>query len=276
MIMQIQLVLDSSADITSMEGIPFAYAPLKVSTADRDFTDDDNVNTADMVDYLASYKGRSTTSCPNVEDWLKAFGEASEILCITITGGLSGSYNTACTAKEIYESEHPDRRVVVIDSKTAGPEITLMAEKARDLAVLGKSPDEIAADLKSYKTELLFMLESLRNFANNGRVSKAVAMTAGVLGIRAIGRASDEGTLEVLSKARGAARALEAVLDHLKEYGYKGGKVRIHHCFNEETAHKLAERIRQAFPAARVVIAPLRGLCSFYAEKGGVLLGFEA
>jgi DegV family protein with EDD domain len=274
--MQIQLVLDSSADITSMEGIPFAYAPLKVSTAERDFTDDDNVNTADMVDYLASYKGRSTTSCPNAEDWLTAFGEASEILCITITGGLSGSYNTACTAKEIYESEHPDRRVVVIDSKTAGPEITLMDEKARDLAVLGKSLDEIAADLKSYKTELLFMLESLRNFANNGRVSKAVAMTAGVLGIRAIGRASDEGTLEVLSKARGAARALEAVLDHLKEYGYKGGKVRIHHCFNEETAHKLAERIRQAFPAARVVIAPLRGLCSFYAEKGGVLLGFEA
>lgn len=274
--MQIQLVLDSSADITSMEGIPFAYAPLKVSTAERDFTDDDNVNTADMVDYLASYKGRSTTSCPNAEDWLTAFGEASEILCITITGGLSGSYNTACTAKEIYESEHPDRRVVVIDSKTAGPEITLMAEKARDLAVLGKSPDEIAADLKSYKTELLFMLESLRNFANNGRVSKAVAMTAGVLGIRAIGRASDEGTLEVLSKARGAVRALETLLGHLKEYGYKGGKVRIHHCFNEETAHKLAECVRQAFPAARVVIAPLRGLCSFYAEKGGVLLGFEA
>lgn len=274
--MHIQLVLDSSADLTALEGIPFAYAPLKVCTAEREFIDDDNVNTADMVEYLAQYKGRSSTSCPNAEDWLKAFGEASEILCITITGGLSGSYNTACTAKEIYESEHPDRRVVVIDSKTAGPEITLMAEKARDLAVRGKSLDEIAADLKSYKTELLFMLESLRNFANNGRVSKAVAMTAGVLGIRAIGRASDEGTLEVLSKARGAVRALETLLGHLKEYGYKGGKVRIHHCFNEETAHKLAERIRQAFPAARVVIAPLRGLCSFYAEKGGVLVGFEA
>ena len=274
--MHIQLVLDSSADLTALEGIPFAYAPLKVCTAEREFIDDDNVNTADMVEYLAQYKGRSSTSCPNAEDWLTAFGEASEILCITITGGLSGSYNTACTAKEIYESEHPDRRVVVIDSKTAGPEITLMAEKARDLAVRGKSLDEIAADLKSYKTELLFMLESLRNFANNGRVSKAAAMTAGVLGIRAIGRASDEGTLEMLSKARGAARALETVLGHLKEYGYKGGKVRIHHCFNEETAHTLAERIRQAFPSARVVIAPLRGLCSFYAEKGGVLVGFEA
>ena len=273
--MHIQLVLDSSADLTALEGIPFAYAPLKVCTAEREFIDDDNVNTADMVEYLAQYKGRSSTSCPNAEDWLTAFGEASEILCITITGGLSGSYNTACTAKEIYESEHPDRRVVVIDSKTAGPEITLMAEKARDLAVRGKSLDEIAADLKSYKTELLFMLESLRNFANNGRVSKAAAMTAGVLGIRAIGRASDEGTLEMLSKARGAARALETVLGHLKEYGYKGGKVLIHHCENLPAAEAFRKKLLEINPLAKIKIDTTGGLCSYYAEDGGMLVGFE-
>ena len=87
--MSIKLVLDSSADITALEGIDFAYAPLKVCTAEREFIDGDEADVSGMVDFLASYKGRSSSSCPNADDWLTAFGDSDEILCITITGGLS-------------------------------------------------------------------------------------------------------------------------------------------------------------------------------------------
>ena len=241
--MRIKIVTDSAADLTSMDGIDMAYAPMKVCTAEREFTDDDGINAREMVDFLYSYKGRSSSSCPNAEGWLTAFGDAEHIVCITITGGLSGSYNSALSAKTIYESDHPDRRGLVVDSLTAGPEMALMAERVREQALAGKDLDEIEADLKGYKTELLFALKSLRNFANNGRVSKAAAAAAGLLGIRAIGRASDVGTLELLAKTRGEAKTLDGVMSYLKELGCKGGKIFIDHCFAEETVSKLAAKI---------------------------------
>lgn len=273
--MRIKIVTDSAADLTSMESVDMAYAPMKVCTADREFTDSDDINVREMVDFLYSYKGRSSSSCPNAEDWLTAFGDAENIVCITITGGLSGSYNSAVSAKNIYEDNHPGRKVLVVDSLTAGPEMALMAERVRDLAEKAESLDEIETGLKSYRTELLFALESLRNFANNGRVSKAAAAAAGLLGIRAIGRASDVGTLELLSKTRGEAKTLDGVMGYLKQLGCKGDKIYIDHCFAEETANKLAFKIKAEYPNAEIVIRPTRGLCSFYAELGGFLVGFE-
>ena len=273
--MNIKIITDSASDLTSMEGIEMSYAPMKVCTAKREFTDNDDINVREMVNFLYSFKGRSSSSCPNAEDWLNAFGDAENIVCITITGGLSGSYNSALSAKNIYEGDHPDRRVLVVDSLTAGPEMALMAERVREQALAGKDLEEIEADLKGYKTELLFALESLRNFANNGRVSKAAAAAAGLLGIRAIGRASDVGTLELLSKTRGEAKTLDGVMSYLKELRCKGGKIFIDHCFAEETVNKLAFKIKAEYPHAQIVIRPTRGLCSFYAELGGFLVGFE-
>jgi DegV family protein with EDD domain len=273
--MRIKIITDSASDLTSMENIDMTYAPMKICTAEREFTDNDGINVREMVDFLYSYKGRSSSSCPNAEDWLTAFGDAENIVCITITGGLSGSYNSALSAKTIYESDHPDRRVLVVDSLTAGPEMALMAERVRDLALEGKNLEEIEAGLKTYKTELLFALESLRNFANNGRVSRTAAAAAGFLGIRAVGRASEQGTLEMLTKARGETKALDAVMSYLSERGYKGGKLAIHHCMADATVTRLTDLIRAAYPTAVITVRRTRCLCSYYAERGGFLVGFE-
>lgn len=271
----VKIVLDSSADLTAMEGIPFAFAPLKVVTKEIQYIDDEHLDVEAMAEALYNYRGTSTTSCPNVEDWLKAFGDAEEILCITITGGLSGSYNSACVAKRHYEEVHPGRRVEVIDSLSAGPEITMMAEKARELLLSGKTLDEAVIGLKAYKTELFFVLESLQNFANNGRVSKLAAKTAGVLGIRALGRAGDEGTLELLEKVRGGEKSLLALARLIKARGYKGGKLRIAHCGNPSAAEAFSMLMREQFPSASITVTTLRGLCSYYAERGGMLVGCE-
>lgn len=273
--MSIKLVLDSAADLTNMEGIPFSFAPLKVCTAEREFIDHESTPASDMVDYLYNYKGRSSTSCPNTSDWLAAFGDADEIVCITITGGLSGSYNSACAAKEIYEDSHPGSRVLVFDSLSAGPEMALKAEKVAEMIRNGESLDTIQSMLNSYSTEIVFVLESLKNFANNGRVSKAAAAAAGIFGIRALGRASEEGTLELLDKVRGETKALHAVMENMIRYGYKGGKIRIDHCFADAVVDKLQALIRESYPNADILVRPTRVLCSYYAEKGGYLVGFE-
>ena len=274
---KIKIVADSSANLMTLEQLDFAAAPLKIITAEKEFVDNPELDLDGMLDYFASYKGRSQTSCPNTEDWLTAFGDAEEIYCVTITSGLSGSYNAACVARDLYEAENPGRRVYVIDSLSAGPELTLIVEKLKELILAGKSFEEIQKEIPEYtrNTGLLFMLESLNNFAANGRVSPAVAKIAGVLGIRIVGKASDAGTLEPTDKCRGENKSLTTLLANLKANGLKTGKVILAHCCNESAAEKLKALILADLPEVTVQIGKNLGLCSYYAERGGLLVGYE-
>lgn len=273
----VKIVADSSADLLELKKIPFSAAPLKIITDQREFVDDAALDVAGMVAWFDSYKGRSKTSCPNPSDWLEAFGGADEVFCVTITSGLSGSYNAACIAKQMYEGENAGKRVCVIDSLSAGPELVLIVEKLEEYIGQGMAFDEICTAIAEYQkqTGLVFMLESLKNFAANGRVSPAIAKIAGVLGIRVVGKASDRGTLEPIDKCRGSAKSLTAIVMHLQENGLCQGKVRIAHCENEEAALVLQERIKAVMPQTQVQIHMLRGLCCYYAEKGGLLIGYE-
>ena len=273
----IKIVADSSADITELSGVSFEYAPLKIITSQKEYVDDSSLDVFEMVTDLQNYKGKSSTSCPNPEDWLKAFGDAEWVFCATITGTLSGSYNAAMLAKKTYEETHPDRRVFVLNSLSAGPEIALIIEKIRELVLIKEDFNEICETVTAYaaKTGLLFTLESMQNLANNGRVSPLVAKMAGFLNIRVVGKASDKGDLEPLNKCRGEKKALEAIVKNLTALGCNGGKVKIAHCFNEDAALKLKAMINESYASTSVDVYECRGLCSFYAEKGGMLIGFE-
>ena len=273
----IKIVADSACDLFGLEHASFACAPLKIIASDKEFIDDKDLDVDSLVSFMDQYKGKSKSSCPNVNDWLTAFGDADDIFCVTITSGLSGSYNAACSAKQIYESEHKGSRVFVVDSLSAGPEITLLVKKLDECVEKNMSYEDICDTITAYKqtTGLCFMLKSLKTFASNGRVSPLVAKAIGVLGICIVGKASDEGTLEPKHKCRGEQNSLEALTDLLGTEGFRSGKVSIGHCQNEEAAQKLKELILEKYEQAVVEIHKLKGLCSFYAEKGGILVGFE-
>ena len=270
-----QIVTDSSANMAGCHQV--ASVPLKIITDTKEYIDDANLNTAAMVWDLQTYTGKSSTACPSPQDWLDAFGDAPCVFCIAITSNLSGSYNAACIAKADYEQAFPDRKVFVIDSLSTGGEMELIAEKLQELIASGLGFEAICESIREYQqhTGLMFMLESMQNLANNGRVNKIVAKAAGILGIRAVGRASDVGTLEPMEKCRGEKKAIAALADHMVAMGYEGGKMRISHCLNPIAAETLKETILSAYPEADVQIRTTGGLCSFYAEKGGMIIGFE-
>ncbi|MBR5774487.1 MAG: DegV family protein [Clostridia bacterium] len=274
---KIKIVSDSSCDIFSLEYAELATTPLKVITAGREFVDDASLDVDGMVDFLYNFKGKSKSSCPNTNDWLDAFGDADEIFCVTITSGLSGSYNCACSAMQIYEAENEGKRVHVFDTLTAGPEITLIIEKIEECIKNGMSYENICECVTAYmkKTGLVFMLKSLKNFANNGRVSPLIARLVGIAGICIVGKASDEGTLEPMHKPRGERRALEMLVKSMEAEGFRSGKISIGHCRNQAAAEQLKELIASKFDNVQIEIHKFRGLCSFYAEKGGILVGFE-
>ena len=276
--MHYKIVSDSGVNLRKMEtSADFTTVPLKIRTDEREFVDDPALDVSEMVAYLKDYKGKSGTACPSVSDWLDAFGDAERVFCFTITSTLSGSYNAACVAKADYEAEYPERSVFIVDSLSAGPEMQILIEKVAELIELGKEFEEICNEISAYKesTGLMFSLESLKNLANNGRVSPLVAGVAGALGIRIVGRASVGGELEPMDKCRGEKKALAKIISRMKEMGFKGGKVRVDHCDNLSAAEQLKQQILQEYPKTDILIGETCGLCSFYAEKGGLMIGFE-
>ena len=252
---KIRIVADSSSDLFELEYADFRSAPMKVITADREFVDTDDLNVEGMVNFLDSYKGKSKSSCPNTSDWLEAFADADDIYCVTITSGLSGSYNSAMAAKKIYEEENEGKRVFVTDSLSAGPEVALLVEKLEEYVKNGAEYEDICKGITEYskKTGLIFMLKSLKNFANNGRVSPIVAKLVGIAGICIIGKASNEGTLEPVHKCRGEKKSLQTLVSDLEAEGFCGGKVSIGHCLNEDAANALKELIYAKYPTASTV-----------------------
>ena len=272
-----RIVVDSSASLYKLDGIDFASVPLKIVTDEREYLDDGTLDAVEMATALRTYKGKTSTSCPNIGDWLEAYEGADEIYAITITGTLSGSCNAAQLAAEEYQAEHPEARVFVLDSLSAGPELVLLAEHIRALIEEGREFDEVCEEMLRYRhhTHLLFSLESLANLARNGRVKPAVAAVARMLGIRVIGQASDAGDLEVLCKTRGEHGALERMVLEMKAHGLTNGRVHIDHCCNAAAAERLKHMVHAVFPEAKVEVGSCGALCSYYAEYGGLMVGYE-
>jgi DegV family protein with EDD domain len=211
----------------------------------------------------------------NRDTKLRLFRDKEEL---PITSNLSGSYASAVQAAEEYMNTHPGAKVHVIDSLSTGPEMILLIERLKEMIQENLSFESIKGKIYDYlkKTHLLFSLQSLTNLARNGRVSPTVAKVAGVLGIRVVGKASDEGTLEPLHKCRGEKKALDSILSEMIAHGFSGAKVHISHCINLESANELKQLILRKFPGSDIQISKCGGLCSYYAEIGGLLIGFES
>lgn len=274
--MKIRIVADSSADLATTDDRSVVSVPLKIVTDVKEYVDDENLDVKAMTDDLAAYSGRSGSACPGTGDWLEAFGDADWVFGVAITSHLSGSYNAGRVAKEQYEEENPGRRVYMVDSLAAGPELGMIVDKLKEYIASGMEFDDICEAIEKYsaKVETAFCLKSLRNLANNGRVNAAIAKIAGILGIQVVGKA-ENGELAQTDKVRGDKKVTAVLMKNLKNMGYAGGKVCVNHCFNETAAANLKAAIKKEFANADVQIGRTRGLCSFYAEQGGMIIGFE-
>ncbi|MBR4763331.1 MAG: DegV family protein [Lachnospiraceae bacterium] len=274
--MKYQIVSDSASDLLELADINFSTVPLHIVVDGTDFADDARLSVPNLLDKLRNGKS-STTACPSPDDWITAFHDADRVFCVTITSGLSGSYNSAVIAKDIYEEKHPDRKVYIIDSLATGSKMVMLCEKLRELILAGHDAEEIYRQIKEYNEHcfLYFALASLDNLAKNGRVSPILAKGIKILGIRIVGTASTEGMLEPLSKCRGDRRSIPAIIEFMKEKGYQGGRVVITHNGNHEAAMELKRQLKTTFGTRSGEIHRTRGLCSYYAEPGSIMLAFD-
>mgnify|MGYP003293047731 CR=1 FL=1 len=231
---------------------------------------------SDLADRIIAKSGIGCSCCAE-RTLAKKLSEGVDRLyqcCETLSGHLKAIPVSSIQAADYcYDVIAPAMEAV----RKEADALELLTDKAEELFHQGKSFEDICKGVMDYKekTGLMFSLECLNNLANNGRVSPVVAKIAGVLGIRIVGRASMQGQLEPMDKCRGEKKALVAIVKRMKEIGFAGGKVIIDHCFNPNAAQQLKELIAKEFPTANITISVTGGLCSFYAENGGLLAGFE-
>ena len=272
-----KIVSDSSCDLYSLEKVKFESVPLHIFVGDKEYIDKEGVDIADMQTRLKEKGVKSSTSCPNVYDYLEAFKGENEIFAITISSNLSGSFQSLKLARDQYLAENKDAKVKIIDSLSAGPVLYMLVEKLQEFILAGLSFEEISKKIDEYhkKTQLLFILSSVLNLANAGRVNKILATILGVLNIKLVGQGSDEGRFQLHEKCRGEKKAIKKLIENITGFGWKNGKVVIDHNDNESGAIAIKEKLLEINPNANVQIRKMNALCAFYAEEHGLLIGIE-
>ena len=273
----IKLIIDSSSNMKSDPDHNVEVVPLTISFGGKDYIDDQNLNIREFLNDMNQNQIAGKTTCPSIQAWLNALEGTEKAIIITMTSGMSGTFSSALQAKNMYEEKHPSSQIIVVDSRSAGPELTIVLhgiEKMIQGDIRFVDLEEEIAEFRMH-THLLFILQSLHNLSLNGRVSPTVAKIAGLLKINLIGTASKDGKLEPLTKARGMKKAMRELLKYIKDNNYHGGEVIIDHCENEKDAETIKEKLQAEYPDAQITIRPMHGLCSFYAEEGGLMIGFN-
>lgn len=273
----IRIIADSSCNLHTDPENEFYAIPLTMQIGNRQFTDDGSIHIPELISAIEAATEKTSSACPPIGAWMDAMEGAKEVLMITITSGLSGAYNAALAARDMMLQADPEMNIRIIDSRSTGPEMGLLLEKAFTLRAQGLGLDAIYVEVFRYseKTRLIGTLQSLHNLAINGRVSKVVAAAVGVLGIRILITASPEGQLAPIGKVKGDRRAISEAVKTLADAGYQGGRLHIDHIEASELAVKYADAIRAQFPGAHITVGACTGLCTYYAEKDGILIGFE-
>jgi DegV family protein with EDD domain len=276
------IVVDSGCDADVLENeasqnVGFEKVPLKIEVGATEFSDGAGFVPDDMITTLDTYHEKTSTASPSPGEWQDAFMKYDKVFALTITSALSGSHLSASIGKQMTLEKDNTKAVEVLDSLSTGPEMTLIVQKLSEYIAHGFDFADISQRIRAYmqRTKLLFVLESVDNLMNNGRVSKLEAALIRTLNIRLLGRASAKGQLDVFQKSRGKMKIFTAAVESMLSEGYCGGKVIISHCRNHEMADFIREKVIEKYHEAEVIIMKAKGLNSYYAEKGGVLIGFE-
>ncbi|HFI0420975.1 TPA: DegV family protein [Streptococcus suis] len=276
-----KIVVDSGCDYRQLKNLApdteFISVPLTIQVGDQAFVDDASLDIDHMMEVMEASKDAAGSACPSPQAYQAAFEGAENIIVMTITGGLSGSFNAARVARDMFIEDHPEVNIHLIDSLSASGEMDLIVDEINRLIATGLEFEEVVSAITSYQenSKLLFVLAKVDNLVKNGRLSKLVGTVVGLLNIRMVGEASSEGKLELLQKARGHKKSVVAAFEEMKKAGYNGGRIVMAHRNNAKFFQQFSDLVKTEFANATIEEVATSGLCSFYAEEGGLLMGYE-
>lgn len=281
--MKPRIISDSSCDLPKdfleKDGIDFSLVPLKIIVGDHEFIDDDTLNTKELIAAMKAEKTATSSSCPSPEDFAAELRKNKESYVITMTSGLSGTYNSARVAKNMVLEEDDSLKISLFDTHATSPVMILMVMKLRDLIKAGEMDfDTISDKLALYldTLNLRFLLQDLSNLVKSGRMNRVAGAVASALSIMPIFRSDDKGEIQLVTKARGIKKALSSLANMVEEKikSQPQFPVVITHCNNLSQAEILKDLLEKRFDLKEIYIFPMHGLTTYYSNDKGLLMAF--
>ena len=277
--MAYKIVADSSCDVTDKmkREMNITLVPLTLELDGEFFVDDDTMDVDAFLKKQSASKTISKSACPSPEAYMQSYLGEDEVVCITISSKLSGSYASAMLAKDLYLEEYPAKNIHVFDSKGASSTQVAIAFKLEELIQKGLNFEQIVEKVEQYISELktVFVLQKLDNLERSGRLSLLQSKIASVLNINLI-LGSNDGEIELLQKARGVKKAIEKMVAMIADLGGDVTEKRlvIAHCQAAEYAKLAMERASELYNFKDIIVVATRGLSSNYANSGGLILAY--
>lgn len=280
-----KIIIDSCGEIPQnlKKDGRFVNVPLTLEVNGEEIVDDETFDQASFLKKVAESPTGPKSACPSPASYMKAMeSEADHIYVITLSAQLSGSYNSAVLAKNLYEEEledeDEDREVLIhiFDSKSASIGETLIGMKVAELEEAGCSFEEVVAQTEQYISEqhTYFVLETLETLRKAGRLSNLKAMIAGTLNIKPVMGSTDEGNIQQLGQARGMAKALDKMVECMMANVIHPEKriLAISHCNAPNAAEQLKQRVMKACNFRDIFVIDTQGVSSMYANDGGLIM----
>lgn len=256
----------------------FESVALELEVDGHRIKDDATFNQLDFLRRVKESKNIPKSSCPSPEQYMEAYqGEAEHVYVVTLSAGLSGSYNSAVLGKNLFEEEHEgEKQIYVFNSRSASIGETLIGIKIQELEETGMPFEEVVEKTEEYigSMNTYFVLETLETLRKSGRLSNLKALIANTLNIKPVMGATKEGLICQLDQARGMNKALEKMVQNMIA-GTKDCENRvlaISHCNCPDRAEIVKEKIEKLAKFKKIIVVNTAGVSSMYANDGGVIM----
>lgn len=273
--MAVKIVTDSLSDITSdlAQGLGITVVPLTVSFGKESFLDRVTMTTDEFYYRLTHDPNWPITTQPPPGDFINIYNklaeETDEILVITLSSKLSGTYQSALAAKGMMEKEC---RIEVIDSLTVAMGLGLIVIAAARAAQTGANLDEVADLVRRAmpRSHLFAYFDTLKYLAKGGRIGKAQGLLGAMLSIKPILTVKD-GEMSPLTRLRSKTAGMDYLYNFAASFPHVE-ELAVEHATTPDDADRLVERLSSVFPKERIYRSTISPVVGTYAGPGAMAL----
>ena len=277
--MSYKVIVDSCGELTEEMKASgnFETASLTMEVGGVRIMDDASFDQADFLRRIAECPESPKSSCPSPEDYMEKYRcEAERVYAVTLTAELSGSYNSAVLAKNLYIEEYGDKNIHVFNSRSASIGETLIAMKVQECEAAGMTFEQVVETVERYidGQHTYFVLENLDTLRKNGRLTGIKSLVAGALNIKPVMAATPEGTICQIGQARGIKKALAKMVDQIAEETLEAEEkiLAISNCNCRERAREVERMLLAKMKVKASFVIDTAGISSMYANDGGIIV----
>ena len=281
---QVAVVADSSCCLPRefLEKLRIHVVPHELIIEERSYRDGIDIGPADFYLLLQKNQTQPTTSSPKPASFLDTFrlasAEADSVVCVTLSANFSNTYESACSAAQMADTELPGFHIEVVDSRSAAGAQGLIALAAARTAQAGGDLERVIRSIEDLipKVNLLAFLNTLHFLGRSGRVPKVAVWAGSLLGIKPLTELK-LGEARMLEKPRSRARATERLLAMMK--GRVEGRpahVNVMHADAQEDAENLCRRVEAEINCRELFISEFTPVMGTHLGPGLLGLAFYA